>query len=497
MDSGESGSLSFIEASRELPFAIRRTYYIYGGKEGEKRGFHAHKTLWQCLVVLQGSLILQLEGPEGSFSYPLSVPNEGVIIPPGYWREMHEMTKDTIVMVLASADYTENDYIRKYEDFNAWQNSASERPVPYLDFTRYVDAFGSKLECAISDVVRSGRYINGPNVKAFEEEFAQFCGVEYAVGVGNGLSALMLILEALNIGSRDEVIVCAAGFVATPLAVSRRGATPVFVESLSNGNIDPDAVEEAITPATKAILLTHLYGTPADMDAVNDIAREHDLHVIEDACQAHGAFYKGRPCGGLGTAAAFSFYPTKNLGCFGDGGGVTTNDPAVAAKIRKLANYGSARKYHHEILGENSRLDEIQATVLRVKLPYLTKWNNRRRILARMYMGRLAEIPEILLPEYEETDEPAWHVYAIRVRGGRRDALRDYLESRGMETNIHYPIALHKQACYAASYANQCFPKAEAQADEVLSLPLDAMHSEQEIARVCNAIRSFFGKDIL
>ena len=401
LDSGEYGSLSFIEASRELPFAIRRVYYIYGNKERKKRGFHAHKSLWQCLVVVRGSLTLQLEGKEGSFAYPLSRASEGIIIPPGYWREMHEMSKDAVVMVLASTDYTEDDYIRSYDDFKAWQNEAAKSPVPYLDFTRYMDACGGELECAVSDVVRSGHYINGPNVNAFEDEFARLCGVSYAVGVGNGLSALMLIMEALTIGEGDEVIVCAAGFVATPLAVSRRGARPVFVESLPDGNIDPDAIEGAITSATKAILLTHLYGAPAEMDAINALARNHSLHVIEDACQAHGSRYHCKPCGGLGTAAAFSFYPTKNLGCFGDGGCVTTNDPALAAAVRKIANYGSAQKYHHEILGENSRLDEMQAAVLRVKLPYLGKWNKQRAVLARIYSERLAEIPELLLPKYD------------------------------------------------------------------------------------------------
>lgn len=494
MDSGELGALGFIESRYNLPFSIRRIYYIYGGKENSERGHHAHKKLWQCMIVIKGSLTLVLDGDEGSFSYPLNNPREGIIIPPGYWREMHNITSDAVILVLASHDYDESDYIRDHNAFKSWLKEQALKPVPYLELSRYIDTYGSIVENSAIDAIRSGTYINGQNVQEFEQKFAAICGTRYAVGVGNGFAAIMLILEALGIGQGDEVIVCAAGFVATPLAVSRCKATPVFVDCNYNGNINPNAIERAIGQNSKAILLTHLYGNPADMDEINTIAEKYSIAVIEDACQAHGAKYKGRPCGSLGRAAAFSFYPTKNLGCFGDGGCVTTNDSKIASTVRKLANYGATKKYQHEIIGINSRLDEIQAAVLRAKLPYMHIWNERRNVLSNLYMERLSGIDCITLPTIEKNNIQSWHVFPIRVLEGKRDILREYLDQHGISTNIHYPCALHKQHCYSQEHGHEYFPEAETWAKEELSLPLDATHTDSEIMRICNAVRSFFGR---
>ena len=493
ISAGETGSLSVIESSRDLPFIIKRIYYIYGMKEKTQRGFHAHKSLCQCLIAMNGNLELKLTGPAGDFSFKLTRPDEGVIIPPGYWREMHGLGPETVVAVLASEDYNEEDYIRNYHDFEKWLAALNiVNRVPYLDLTRSNPVMKKEMEEATDKVIQSGCFINGPRVKEFEQKFADFCGAGYAVGTGNGLDALTLILQALEIGSGDEVVVCAAGFVATALAVSRAGASLVFADCLPGGNLDPEALEKAITPQTKAIIPTHLYGIPANMDAINQLASKYGLQVIEDACQAHGARYRGRSCGALGRAAAFSFYPTKNLGALGDGGCVVTSDAELAEKVRRLANYGSIRKYYHEVEGTNSRLDELQAALLLVKLPYLEEWNSSRRALWATYEETLKNITSLALPLAPEGCRPVCHVYAVRVKNGRRDELASFLAEKNIGTNIHYPQPLHKQACYAEKFGQLSFPEAEAWANETLSLPLDAFHTQAEIDYVCRMVKEFF-----
>jgi dTDP-4-amino-4,6-dideoxygalactose transaminase len=490
---GENGTLSILEEGNGIPFPTRRIYYIYGVESDCVRGRHGHKDLEQVLIVLSGSVDLFLEGANGTFQFHLNAPDVGVYIPSGHWRELRNFKPGTVVLVLASELYKESDYIRDHSEFIKWlEDQNSLKVIPYLDLTRYKSAPCDNVDLAVAGVVKSGHYINGPRMSQFESEFARFCGVQFSVGVGNGLEALVLILEALGIGRGAEVVVCASGFVATPLAVSRVGARPVFVDCGPGGNIDPERIGEVLTPACKAILLTHLYGVPADMDAINAIAERNGLAVIEDSCQAHGALYKGRPCGGLGTAAAFSFYPTKNLGAIGDGGCVVTDDQALAEKIRKLANYGSAKKYQHEMLGTNSRLDEMQAAILLVKLPQLADWNERRRHLAGIYFEQLDGLPGLVLPSAPEWTTPVWHVFPVRVQYGRRDALAEYLGEQGIGTNVHYPCALHQQMCYTPEFGQLSFPEAEALAAEELSLPLDAMHSSAEIRHVAKVVASFF-----
>ena len=492
IDAGTDGKLSVIESSKDLPFNVRRVYYIYDVQSAVKRGFHAHKKLYQCFVVTHGTVTLNLEGLAGNFRFDLSAASDAILIPPGYWREMSNFTKDTVIMVLASEDYTEADYIHDYDTFKQWiADIKSEQIVPYLNFQRYYSLLGKELEQKAADVIRSNYFIGGSQKTAFEQEFANFCGTKHCIGVGNGLEALVLILEALGIKPGDEVIVCAAGFVATPLAVSRLKGKPVFVDCEPDGNIDPAQIENAITSATKAILITHLYGIPAEMDAIIAIGQRYNIPVLEDACQAHGALYRGRCCGSIGTAAAFSFYPTKNLGAYGDGGCVTTNDTALAEKIRKLSNYGASVKYHHEMLGTNSRLDEMQAALLRVKLPYLQQWNARRRELAKIYERELSGIEGIVLPTAKDYTVPVWHVYAIRVKNEKRDALAAHLKEQGIGTNIHYPIALNEQDCYTKTYGTLTFAEAKKQAAEVLSLPLDALHTDAEIMAVVASIKLF------
>jgi dTDP-4-amino-4,6-dideoxygalactose transaminase len=353
--------------------------------------------------------------------------------------------------------------------------------VPFLDLGATYRELQSELDAAWSRVMQSGWYILGSEVAAFEEEFAAYCGTDYCVGVANGLEALFLVLKAWGIGTGDEVIVPSNTYIATWLAVSHTGAVPVPVEPLlETCNMNPALIEAAITPNTKAILAVHLYGQPADMTAINAIARRYELKVLEDAAQGHGAAWCGRKAGCLGDAAAFSFYPGKNLGAYGDGGAVTTNDETLARHIGRLRNYGSAVKYYNSIPGFNSRLDELQAALLRVRLRWLDLWNERRSLLAAWYRANLDSfLPEASLPVVATDASPCWHLFVVRT--AERDNLQQRLARAGVETLIHYPVPPHLQEAYSGlGYRPGSLPLAERLAREVLSLPIGP-HLEPEM----------------
>lgn len=359
--------------------------------------------------------------------------------------------------------------------------------IAFLDVRAAWRELKPEIDAAIARVLDSGNYILGAEVEAFEAEFADYCGADHAVGVANGLDALHLALRAMDIGPGDEVIVPSNTYIATWLAVSQCGATPVPVEPVeSTYNIDPARIEAAITPHTKVILPVHLYGQPADLEPILAVARKHKLRVLEDAAQAHGARYRGRRIGAHGDAVAWSFYPGKNLGALGDAGAVTTNDAELAERIRVLRNYGSRVKYVNEVRGYNSRLDPLQAAVLRVKLKHLDDWNARRAALAQRYLAGLTDCG-LTLPQVPEWAEPVWHLFVVRNR--QRDALQQRLAEKGIGSLIHYPIPPHKQAAYAeAGFASAAFPLASRLADEVLSLPLGPQLGASEVDRVIDAI---------
>lgn len=344
--------------------------------------------------------------------------------------------------------------------------------VPFLDLRAPYLELKSEIDASFRRVMESGWYILGEEVEAFEREFADYCEANNCVGVGNGLDALHLILKAYGIGSGDEVIVPAHTFIATWLAVSHTGATPVPVEpDLRTYNIDPDRIASAITSHTRAIIPVHLYGQPADMDPIMEIAARYSLKVIEDAAQAHGARHKGRRVGSIGDAAGFSFYPVKNLGAMGDGGAVVTNDSELADRVRILSNYGSRVKYQNEIRGLNSRLDTLQAVFLRAKLKVLDEWNGRRRSIANCYLEELARSRQYALPSVPEWSDPVWHLFVIRYP--RRDALRNALQNSGIETLIHYPVPPHLSMAYSdSSWKRGDFPITENVARTVISLPI-------------------------
>ena len=355
--------------------------------------------------------------------------------------------------------------------------------VPFLDVLAGYQELRSEIDEAVSRVLASGRYILGPEVQAFEEAFAAYCGVDHCIGVGNGLDALHLALLAVGVGPGDEVIVASNTFIATWLAVSYAGAVPVPVEPDEYHNLDATKVDAAITPRTRVILPTHLYGQPADLDALLDVARRHGLKLVEDAAQAHGAEYRGRRIGGHGDAVAWSFYPGKNLGALGDGGAVTTNDPEVAKRVRLLGNYGSSAKYVHDLRGFNSRLDPVQAAVLSVKLRHLDAWNARRAEIAGIYSDAINGV-SVQTPLVPEWAKPSWHLYVIQ--SDERERLAEHLRRDGVETLIHYPTPPHRQKAYAD--AGHDLPIADRVASRILSLPIGPHLTHEQAERVATSL---------
>lgn len=365
--------------------------------------------------------------------------------------------------------------------------------IPLVDLKAQYRQIKEEIDQALLGAVRSVRFILGPEVSLFEDEFANYCDSKYAVGVGSGLSALMLGMKALGIGEGDEVITPANSFIASSSAISFIGATPVFVDcNPYNFNIDVNKIEEKITPKTKAIMVVHLYGNPASMDTVLKIAKKYHLFVVEDACQAHGAMYAGKKVGSFGDFAAFSFYPGKNLGAMGDGGIVVTNNKRLSDTVKMFRNYGQKEKYHHKYLAENSRLDEIQAAVLRVKLKYLTLWNNKRIKIAHRYNKLLANLP-IQLPEKSKENRHVYHLYVIRTK--KRNSIFKHLHDNGIEVGIHYPKPIHLQEAYKSlKHKRGDFQVSEKISNEVISLPMFPELTESQQNYITENIFKFFGK---
>lgn len=364
--------------------------------------------------------------------------------------------------------------------------------VPFVDLVSQYQAIRTEVLDGFEQVMSSASFVLGKSVTEFEQAFAAFCGAQHCVGVASGADALHLVFEAMGLGPGDEVITVANTFIATSNAVRYTGASPVLVDiQESDYNLDPALLEQAITPRTKAILPVHLYGQPAEMDAIGDVAARHGIPVIEDACQAHGALYRGRPAGSMGLAGCFSFYPGKNLGAYGEGGAVTTNDASLAEKLRVLRNCGQSEKYVHPVVGYNSRLDSLQAVVLSVKLKRLAAWNARRREVAARYAEGLAGT-QAVLPAAKPWCEHVWHLYVIQHP--RRDALMKALSDQGIGCGIHYPIPIHQQVCYQGVRTEpEGAPVTSRIAPRLLSLPMHPDLTEEHVDAVIGAVRAFDG----
>lgn len=362
--------------------------------------------------------------------------------------------------------------------------------VDFLNLKKVNETYRSAIDEAIQDVLDSGWYLMGKKKETFEKEFAQYCGTKYCIGVGNGLDALKLIIQAYRIGQGDEVIVPVNTYIASILAISENGAKPILVEpNINTFNIDTRKIEDKITSKTKAIMAVHLYGQVADMDEINEIAKRYNLKVIEDSAQAHGAFYKnGKRTGNLGDASGFSFYPGKNLGAMGDAGAITTNDDELAERIISLHNYGSRQKYVHEYKGFNSRMDELQASILSIKLKGLDKDNSTRREISKYYRENIKN-DNIKLPIlHGEADSHSWHLFVISCK--KRNELQQYLLENGIHTLIHYPIPIHKQQAYK-EWNNLTFPITEKIHEEVLSLPISPVMVDKEVKYIVNIINDW------
>lgn len=362
--------------------------------------------------------------------------------------------------------------------------------IPFVSFLAMEKELNNEIHEAFERVFNRSWYIGGVEDESFEKKFVEFCGSQYCVGTGNGLDALMLALKAFGIGEGDEVIVPSNTYIATALAVTYVGATPVLVEpDIRTFNMNPELIEEAITSKTKAIMPVHLYGQACDMDNIMDIAHKYNVRVVEDCAQAHGATYKGKKVGTFGDVAGFSFYPGKNLGALGDAGAIVTNEKKLADKIRALGNYGSDYKYHHIYKGNNSRLDELQAAFLSVKLPYLDKMNSERRRIANRYLSEIKN-NRIILPLVPDYAVPVWHIFGIRCE--ERDLLDKYLRNAGIGTNKHYPIPIHLQECYKdLGFRRGDFPISEEISNTELSLPMYYGMTDDEISYVIKMLNKF------
>ncbi len=360
--------------------------------------------------------------------------------------------------------------------------------IKFLDLEKVNNRFRGEIDTRIKQILDKGWYLQGEENEKFSKNFAAFCGTKYALGVANGLDALRLIIKAHGFGAGDEIIVPSNTYIATILAITDNGCTPVLVEpDIHTYNINPDLIEEKITSKTKAIMVVHLYGQAVQMQKIWDLAKKYNLKVFEDCAQAHGAIYQGKRVGNLSDAGAFSFYPGKNLGCLGDGGAVTTNDEEIFNKIKALANYGSDRKYHHIYKGLNSRLDEIQAAVLDVKLPHLDADNNRRREIAKYYRENIKN-PKIILPKTYDDKATVWHVFVVRTQN--RDEFQKYLADNGIQTLIHYPTPPHKQDAYK-EWNNLSFPISEEIHRTIISLPMSPVMTQEEVQKVVDVINDW------
>ena len=366
--------------------------------------------------------------------------------------------------------------------------------VPILKLKPTYLELKDELDQAYHRVMNSGWYLQGEETEAFETEFADYVGTRFCVAVGSGLDAIRIALQCYGIGQGDEVLVPGQTFIATWLGVSETGAHPVAVDVTSpNGSMDSKKLEVSLTSKTKAIIPVHLFGHPVDMEAINAFARAHKLHVIEDAAQAHGALYQQKKCGSLGHSAAFSFYPGKNLGAFSDGGAITTNDSSIATKAKALRNYGSNKKYHHDYPGINSRIDELQAAFLRVKLRHLDDWNKRRESIASRYLEHLTDLPGVIIPEVKTSTAPSWHLFVLQHEN--RDQLRHKLSNHGIQTLIHYPLPPHRSKVYSETHGTCCLPVSDQLATTALSLPIGPHLEDEKVHFTIEKLRNILTHD--
>ena len=495
------GNLSFINIEKICGFLVKRVYYLYNLKKNKPRGSHAHKNLKQCLICLKGKAVVYFDkGVNNEKKYILDSPDKGLLIKDILWCDIEQFENDSILVVLASEDYNKKDYLHTKEEYQKHISKKKEiKRVRYAPLDRMHKDLEHLIIPALKSVINSGHYILGKEVDKFQKNFAKFSKAKYTLGCGNGFDALVLALKSIGISRNDEVIVPANSFVATAMAVSSLGAKLIFADcDYNNFSIDLESVKDKITKKTKAIIPVSLYGIPLDANKISLFAKKHNLKIIEDASQAHGASFfsnntqKQKKYSNW-KISTFSFYPTKNLGAIGDGGAIVTNDPKLYSKIKSLHNYGLNKLKSYEFIGMNSRLDEIQAAILNIKLGYINDWTNKKRKIAKIYFQELKSIKSIKLVDKNILEKSVFHVFPIKVLNNKRDSLIAFLKKNNIETNIHYPKSINNQKIYKKFKVklNNC-KKLE---KELLSLPIDPYHLKDEILYVTSKIREFCGKN--
>ncbi len=491
----EAGTVT--EPGKEVPFRVKRVFYLFDVPSRAERGGHSHFEDQQLIVAACGSFTVVVDDGKTRREVTLSRPDQGLYIPAGIWRELRDFSSGSICLVLTSEPFAESDYVREYSRFLELTAPKRGAAVPFLDLAAVNAPAMPAIEQALLRVARSGRYVGGPEVESLEKALAAVAGTPYAVGVSNGLDALRLIFKAYiqmgRLAPGDEVIVPANTYIASVLAVTDCGLMPVFCDpDPKTMNLTSADVQRVMTPRTRAVLVVHLYGRACWDEGFTRLAQE-GMIIVEDNAQAIGAsasvpgLLGHNNTGGLGHAAAFSFYPTKNIGALGDAGAITTADAALATTARALANYGSDRRYHNIYAGYNCRLDPVQAAVLTAKLPGLDAETARRREIAAIYDAEIQN-PAVVKPQREEPDGQVWHQYVVRTP--RRDALREHLSALGIGTDINYPLPPHRQPCYA-QFAHLHLPVADEIAATCLSLPINSAITPHQAREVARAVNSF------
>ncbi len=509
--SDRRGKLTFTEHKNSLPWICRRNFIIYDTPERELRGYHAHKTTHQCLICVAGRIIVLVDNGVNRIEVELDSPNKSLLIPPMVWSSQTYVKPGSVLVVLASEKHIPENYIHDYSQFLSLSNQFAESGtrnkceveeeieleesiirVPFLDIKGINKPLETQFTAAFSRVLESGCFILGPEVEAFEHEWSAYCHADHCVGVGSGLAALHLLLVAAGVKPHHEVIVPSNTYIATVLAISQTGATPVFVEpNPLTHTLDASGLCAAITKNTHSIMTVDLYGQTSDMDPILVIAKQYGVFVFSDSAQGHGARYKGRITGSLCDASCFSFYPSKNLGALGEAGAVVTNNADLANRVRILRNYGSSTRYYNEFKGFNERMDPVQAAFLRCKIPHLDYLNCKRSYIASCYMKSLANISWLTLPLVPEWSSPCWHLFVIFVHGCR-DALSEYLTKNQVDSIVHYPVPPHLQECYKdLNLKKGSFPVAEKLAGGVISIPICPTLSDEQVGHVVKTIISF------
>lgn len=488
----DRGMLIPFESLKNVPFEMKRFFIIRGIRDNVARGNHSHYRCKQMFVLLNGSLNVQFDDVETVKSFKMDDITKAIIVPENIWCVMNDISEDCVLLVISSDYYDESEYCRSYEDFKVhWNKLRSNKPnVPVMDLKKNTQSIRNDLTIKFNEMLDRGDYVLGKELREFEANFSKYVGSEHCVTMSNGTATLNYALQILDLGNDAEIITQANTYIAAPLAISRAGYNIKLVDCDPDTlMMDLDKLEQSITEKTKAIIVVHLYGSSPNMERLMEIAKSHNLYVIEDAAQAHGSTYNGKMLGTFGDMGSFSFYPSKNLGAFGEGGCVVTDNEEFKNKLELVRNYGCKERYKWVVKGTNERMDTMQAAFLNVKLNHLQEWNDKRRYLANIYNNNLQNISGLVPLTINENVSSCYHLYIVKATN--REKLMAHLKSNNIHTGIHYPYAFYKSEAY--SELNELtFDVTEKIVDEILSLPMFPEMTEDQVMYVCDTIKQFY-----